>query len=36
VSVIEGLRWPVLLGVYAERDALAVLDSELDQIFGPD
>jgi TetR/AcrR family transcriptional regulator, transcriptional repressor of bet genes len=34
VSVIEGLRWPVLFGVYGEREALAVLDSVLDQIFG--
>jgi TetR/AcrR family transcriptional regulator, transcriptional repressor of bet genes len=36
VSVIEGLRWPVLFGVYGEREALAVLDSQLDQIFGAD
>lgn len=36
VSVIEGLRWPVLFGVYDELEALAVLDSELDQIFGAD
>lgn len=34
VSVIEGLRWPVLFGVYGEREALAVLDAQLDQIFG--
>jgi TetR/AcrR family transcriptional regulator, transcriptional repressor of bet genes len=33
VSVIEGLRWPVLFGVYSEREALAVLDAQLDQIF---
>jgi TetR/AcrR family transcriptional regulator, transcriptional repressor of bet genes len=34
VTVIEGLRWPVLFGVFGEHEALAVLDSELDQIFG--
>jgi AcrR family transcriptional regulator len=33
VSVIDGLRWPVLFGVYSEREALAVLDAQLDQIF---
>jgi TetR/AcrR family transcriptional repressor of bet genes len=33
VSVIEGLRWPVLFGVYSEREALDVLDAQLDQIF---
>jgi hypothetical protein len=32
--VIEGLRWLVLFGVYGEREALAVLDAQLDQIFG--
>jgi TetR/AcrR family transcriptional regulator, transcriptional repressor of bet genes len=36
VTVIEGLRWPVLFGVYGEREALAVLDSQLDQIFAAD
>lgn len=36
VTVIEGLRWPVLFGVYGEREALTVLDALLDQIFGPD
>jgi TetR/AcrR family transcriptional regulator, transcriptional repressor of bet genes len=36
VTAIEGLRWPVLFGVYREREALAVLDSQLDQIFGTD
>jgi TetR/AcrR family transcriptional regulator, transcriptional repressor of bet genes len=36
VSVIEGLRWPLLFGVYSEQEALAVLDAALDQIFdGP-
>jgi TetR/AcrR family transcriptional regulator, transcriptional repressor of bet genes len=34
VSVIEGLRWPLLFGVYTEREALDVLDAQLDQIFG--
>jgi TetR/AcrR family transcriptional regulator, transcriptional repressor of bet genes len=34
VSVIEGLRWPVLFGVYSEREALQVLDAQLAQIFG--
>jgi TetR/AcrR family transcriptional regulator, transcriptional repressor of bet genes len=34
VSVIEGLRWPLLFGVYTEREALAVLDAQFDQIFG--
>lgn len=33
VSVIEGLRWPLLFGVYTEAEALAVLDAQLDQIF---
>jgi TetR/AcrR family transcriptional regulator, transcriptional repressor of bet genes len=35
VSVIEGLRWPLLFGVYTEREALDVLDAQLDRIFGP-
>ena len=34
VSVIEGLRWPVLFGVYTEQQALAILDAQFDQIFG--
>ncbi|WP_024800285.1 TetR/AcrR family transcriptional regulator [Nocardia sp. BMG51109] len=34
VSTVEGLRWPVLFGVYTEKQALAVLDAELDSIFG--
>lgn len=34
VSVIEGLRWPLLFGVYSEHEALAVLDAQLDLIFG--
>jgi TetR/AcrR family transcriptional regulator, transcriptional repressor of bet genes len=33
VSVIEGLRWPVLFGVYTERQALDILDAQLDLIF---
>jgi TetR/AcrR family transcriptional regulator, transcriptional repressor of bet genes len=34
VSVIEGLRWPLLFGVYTDQEALQVLDAQLDQIFG--
>ncbi len=34
VSVIEGLRWPLLFGAYTEREALEVLDAQLDHIFG--
>ena len=34
VSVIEGLRWPVLFGVYSEQQAMDVLDAQLDLIFG--
>jgi TetR/AcrR family transcriptional regulator, transcriptional repressor of bet genes len=33
VSVIEGLRWPVLFGVYSEQEAMEVLDAQLDLIF---
>ena len=33
VSVIEGLRWPVLFGVYSEQQAMEVLDAQLDLIF---
>jgi TetR/AcrR family transcriptional repressor of bet genes len=33
VSVIEGLRWPVLFGVYSEQQAMDVLDAQLDLIF---
>ena len=35
VSVIEGLRWPVLFGVYTEQQALDILDAQLDLIFNP-
>jgi TetR/AcrR family transcriptional repressor of bet genes len=35
VSVIEGLRWPVLFGVYTEQQAMDILDAQLEQIFGP-
>ena len=35
VSVIEGLRWPVLFGVYTEQQALDVQDAQLDLIFKP-
>ncbi len=34
VSVLDGLRWPLLFGTYTEHEALAVLDACLDQIFG--
>jgi TetR/AcrR family transcriptional regulator, transcriptional repressor of bet genes len=34
VSVIEGLRWPVLFGVYSEQQAMDVLDAQLDLMFG--
>jgi TetR/AcrR family transcriptional repressor of bet genes len=34
VSVIEGLRWPLLFGACTEPEALAVLDVALDEIFG--
>lgn len=34
VSVVEGLRWPLLFGVYTEQQGLDVLDAQLDQIFG--
>jgi AcrR family transcriptional regulator len=33
VSVVEGLRWPLLFGAYTEHEALAVLDAQFDQIF---
>jgi TetR/AcrR family transcriptional regulator, transcriptional repressor of bet genes len=33
VSVIEGLRWPVLFGVYTEQQAMDILDAQLDLIF---
>jgi AcrR family transcriptional regulator len=35
VSVVEGLRWPVLFGVYTEQEATDILDAQLDLIFGP-
>ena len=35
VSVIEGLRWPVLFGVYTEQQAMDILDTQLDLIFRP-
>jgi AcrR family transcriptional regulator len=35
ISVIEGLRWPVLFGVYTEQQAMDILDAQLDLIFGP-
>jgi TetR/AcrR family transcriptional repressor of bet genes len=33
VSVIEGLRWPVLFGVYTEQQAMGIVDTQLDLIF---
>ncbi|MGD0607847.1 MAG: TetR family transcriptional regulator C-terminal domain-containing protein [Streptosporangiaceae bacterium] len=33
VSVIEGLRWPVLFGVYTEQQAMCIVDAQLDLIF---
>jgi TetR/AcrR family transcriptional regulator, transcriptional repressor of bet genes len=33
VSVIEGLRWPLLFGVYTEQQAMDVMDTQLDLIF---
>jgi TetR/AcrR family transcriptional regulator, transcriptional repressor of bet genes len=33
VSVIEGLRWPVLFGVYSQQQAIDILDAQLDLIF---
>ena len=35
VSVIDGLRWPVLFGAYSEQQAMDILDAQLDLIFGP-
>jgi TetR/AcrR family transcriptional repressor of bet genes len=36
VSVVEGLRWPVLFGVYGRDEALGVLDAQLDLVLGAD
>jgi len=33
MRAIEGLRWPVLFGVYTEQQAMDVLDAQLDLIF---
>lgn len=33
VSVIDGVRWPLLFGVYTEAEAVQLLDARLDQIF---
>jgi AcrR family transcriptional regulator len=33
VSVIEGLRWPVLFGVYSQQQAMDIVDAQLDLIF---
>jgi TetR/AcrR family transcriptional regulator, transcriptional repressor of bet genes len=35
VSLIEGLRWPLLFGSYTEQQAMDILDAQLDLIFGP-
>lgn len=35
VGVIEGLRWPLLFGVYTEQQVMDILDAQLDLIFGP-
>jgi hypothetical protein len=35
VSVIEGLRWPVLFGVYTQEQAMGILDARFDLIFRP-
>jgi AcrR family transcriptional regulator len=35
VSVIEGLRWPVLFGVYTQEQAMGILDAQFDLIFRP-
>lgn len=32
VSVIEGLRWPVLFGAYTHKQAMDILDAQLDLI----
>jgi TetR/AcrR family transcriptional regulator, transcriptional repressor of bet genes len=33
VSVIEGLRWPALFGVYSEQQVMEIVDIQLDLIF---
>ena len=33
--MIDGLRWPVLFGVYTEQQAMDVLNAQLDLIFRP-
>jgi TetR/AcrR family transcriptional regulator, transcriptional repressor of bet genes len=33
MSVIEGLRWPLLFGACTEQEALAVLDAQFEQIY---
>jgi TetR/AcrR family transcriptional regulator, transcriptional repressor of bet genes len=32
-AVVEGLRWPTLVGAYTPEQALAVLDDQLDRLF---
>jgi len=33
-AVVEGLRWPTLIGAYSADQALAVLDERLKILFG--
>ena len=33
-AVVEGLRWPTLIGAYTADQALAVLDEHLNALFG--
>ena len=33
-AVVEGLRWPTLIGAYTSAQALAVLDDHLTTLFG--
>jgi hypothetical protein len=33
--VIEGLRWPVLFGVYTRAQAMGILDDQFELIFRP-
>jgi TetR/AcrR family transcriptional regulator, transcriptional repressor of bet genes len=35
ITVIEGLRWPVLFGAFTQQQAMAILDTQLDLIFTP-
>lgn len=33
-AVVEGLRWPTLIGAYTPGQAVAVLDDHLSTLFG--